>query len=175
MTPVQSKMLDWVRDYIGRRGFAPSCDEIREGLGYGSKATVWRVLTALEELGHIRRVKNRTRSIELVGGVDLRTVPIEAIRGELARRGLSLDALMTDEPRAFARGSVSCAADCCQLVVEPGNLFCRRHWFQLPRDLRDDIYKAHSRRDRARYQMLVTEARDLIDSGQYQRVLERAG
>lgn len=176
MTPKQLQLLDYLREYIARTSVAPTLEEARAALSLGTKSNIHRLLGELEAQGHIRRTGGRIRSIELVGAnADIRRASTDQIRAELARRGVSLEALVAGEPRVLARGTASCAADCCQLAVEPGHLMCRRHWFQLPADLREDIHRAHRRADRDRFQMLVTEARDLVDSGMYQRVVERVG
>jgi len=172
MTPVQERALAYIRDYIGRAGFSPSYTDVARHLGLVSKSNVHRIVQALCEAGHIRTRPHRARSIELVDRrEDLRAVPLDALRAELARRGLTFDALAS-APKPLAKGSATCAAECCQLVVEEGMLFCRPHWADLPRDLRDDIWKAFRRKDRERFEMLVTEARELVGL-RYERVVER--
>jgi len=44
----------------------PSFDEMREALGLKSKSGVHRLVIALEERGHLRRLPNRARAIELL-------------------------------------------------------------------------------------------------------------
>ncbi len=175
MTPRQVQLIDFLRDYIGSRGSSPSFQEMAAAIGVSSKARVFRLLNALEDQGLVRRVRGRVRSIELVTERHgLRTATVDEIRAELARRGLTLDALTTRSPQPLASGTASCAGDSCFEQVEPGKLFCRVHWFTLSRDLRDGILRAHARRDVEAYQQLVGQARDQIDAPGYHRVVERA-
>lgn len=47
-------------------GKTPSFEEIAEHLGLASKSGVYRLLTALEERGRIRRHRYRARGIEII-------------------------------------------------------------------------------------------------------------
>lgn len=173
MTPVQSKVLDFYRDRITRGGFVPT--QVEAGTHFGvSTMRINTILRTLERKGYLRRDPGRQRGIELAGVVSLVGVPSETLRAELARRGETLDALEGSEQRKFRRGGATCAADCCQLEVKQGNLFCLVHWRQLPQKLRHDLLSAffaarntRSSEDASRYQELLTEARDLIDGGFY--------
>jgi len=66
LTKKQKKVLDFVRDFIGRRGYSPSVEEITEGVGLKSKATVHVHLKNLCQKGLIRMAPNRARSVEPV-------------------------------------------------------------------------------------------------------------
>jgi hypothetical protein len=141
-----------------------------EGIGI-SKAH--KVLTSLIEAGFLSHEPRKARSIRPAGHVDLRAVPAQRLRAELARRGETLDAMRAD-PIATGhrarRGGGICAADTCGAVVPVGHLMCRQHWFALPFDLQNGLKRAHaearrsqSKADIARYQELLTTARDLVD------------
>jgi len=73
LTKRQRQVLDFLTQFIEERGYSPSLQEIAEGIGCSSIATVHKHLAHLEEKGMIRRVANRSRSVE----------PLK----ELARRG----------------------------------------------------------------------------------------
>lgn len=64
----------------------PSFDEMREALGLKSKSGVHRLVIALEERGHLRRLPNRARAIELLkrpeGGAETTNVVV----GDFSRR-----------------------------------------------------------------------------------------
>lgn len=47
-------------------GFTPSYKELRDMLGLGSKSGVHRLITALEERGHISRLPNKARAIKIL-------------------------------------------------------------------------------------------------------------
>lgn len=56
-------------------GFCPSYDEIMRALGLKSKSGVQQIIKALEERGHIRRLPNRARAIEVLVQPQI-TVPV---------------------------------------------------------------------------------------------------
>jgi hypothetical protein len=45
-------------------------------------------------------------------------------------------------PRGPGRGPVShlCPAAHCRQAVSPARLMCRRHWYQVPKNLRDAVW-----------------------------------
>ena len=94
LTRRQREILDYLKEFIDERGYAPSLEEIGARFGLSSLATVHKHLQNLQEKGFIRRAWNRSRSVELVqtraGGraVDLPLLgyvaagePIEAVVG----------------------------------------------------------------------------------------------
>ena len=94
LTRRQREILDYLKEFIDERGYAPSLEEIGARFGLSSLATVHKHLMNLQEKGFIRRSWNRSRSVELVqtraGGrsVDLPLLgyvaagePIEAVVG----------------------------------------------------------------------------------------------
>lgn len=67
LTAAQSKTLDYIRQYIAEHdGLAPTVEEIRVGIGSGSKSSVARLLRCLADRGAIRRMSFRARAIEIV-------------------------------------------------------------------------------------------------------------
>lgn len=66
MTPRMREVYDFVDAFIRQNGFSPSYEEIGEAVGVGSRSTIHRVIKALAERGHIRMLKGRSRSIEIV-------------------------------------------------------------------------------------------------------------
>lgn len=65
VTKRQKEIYDFIRDYIERRGYAPTLQEIGRQFRLSSVATVHKHLTNLEQRGWIRRRSNLSRSIEL--------------------------------------------------------------------------------------------------------------
>lgn len=55
-----------IRKHQERTGTPPTYDELRIALGYASKASIHRLVKALEERGYITCLFNRARSIALV-------------------------------------------------------------------------------------------------------------
>ena len=66
LTKRQSEILDYLTEYIGDHGYAPSFEEISAAMGFRSLATVHEHLSNLERKGAIRRSYNESRSIEVV-------------------------------------------------------------------------------------------------------------
>lgn len=61
----QQKILQAIRDFADRRGYAPTLDEISETAGLASKSSVSYQLSILQRKGYLRRTAGRPRTIEL--------------------------------------------------------------------------------------------------------------
>lgn len=93
LTKRQKEILDFIREYLEREGYAPSLEEIGARFGLSSVATVHKHVQNLVEKGLLRKAWNRSRSIELIDPDDHASVeiplygsvaagaPIEAIAG----------------------------------------------------------------------------------------------
>ena len=66
LTRRQREILDYLREFMEDRGYAPSLEEIGHRFGLSSLATVHKHLTNLQEKGFIKRIWNRSRSVELL-------------------------------------------------------------------------------------------------------------
>lgn len=66
LTRRQKELLDFLVDFIGRRGYSPSFAEIGESLGLSSVATVHKHIQNLERKGFIHRGYNQSRSIDVL-------------------------------------------------------------------------------------------------------------
>jgi repressor LexA len=66
LTKRQKQLYDYIDDYIARRGYAPTLEEIGEHFRLSSLATVHKHLSNLEEKGLIKRKWNFSRAIEVV-------------------------------------------------------------------------------------------------------------
>lgn len=86
LTSRQSQLLAFIRKFNVENGFSPSFDQMADGAGLSSKSGVSRLLTALQERGHIRRISNRARSIEVIDTADLARFSSMGLRRELMRR-----------------------------------------------------------------------------------------
>ena len=67
MTPRQKQLYDIIKADLDATGICPSFEEMRERMGLASRSAIPRILLALEEQGHIRRLRYRARAIEIVG------------------------------------------------------------------------------------------------------------
>jgi repressor LexA len=66
ITKRQKELLDYVRGYIAKHGYAPTLEEIGRHFSLASLATVHKHLTNLERKGRIRRQANQSRALEVV-------------------------------------------------------------------------------------------------------------
>ncbi len=65
LTKRQKEVLDFISNFISSNEYSPSFEEIAEGLGLASIATVHKHLTALESKGYLIRSFNQSRALEL--------------------------------------------------------------------------------------------------------------
>jgi len=105
LTKRQKEVLDYLREYIGTHGYAPTFEEIGRHFGLSSVATVHKHLTNLERKGLIQRRWNYSRAIELVPEKKLAAVELPLL-GVVAA-GEPIEPLETDDtlvvPESFAR------------------------------------------------------------------------
>ena len=86
LTRRQKQVLDFLVSFMNRHRYAPSFEEIAEGLELTSLATVHKHLQTLERKGFIRRGYNQSRSLEIV------RLP-RPVREEVARHAVELPLL----------------------------------------------------------------------------------
>ena len=65
MTKNAKKLLEFLRKYIEKNEISPNYEEMKEHMGLKSKSSIFQYLEYLEELGHIKKDKLKSRSIEL--------------------------------------------------------------------------------------------------------------
>jgi repressor LexA len=66
LTRRQKQVYDFISGFVDNHGYSPSFEEIAEGLGLSSLATVHKHITNLEQKELLRRDYNRSRSIDLL-------------------------------------------------------------------------------------------------------------
>jgi repressor LexA len=66
LTPRQSEILEFLRDHIRTKGFAPTLDEIAAHFGLKAISGIQTSLVRLEEKGYIWRAFYRKRWIEIL-------------------------------------------------------------------------------------------------------------
>ena len=62
----QRQVYDFIAEFVQKNQYSPSFEEIGEGLGLSSLATVHKHITNLEKKGLLSRDYNRSRSIDLL-------------------------------------------------------------------------------------------------------------
>ena len=65
MTKNAKKLLEFLKKYIEKNKISPNYEEMKEHMGLKSKSSIFQYLEYLEELGHIKKDKLKSRSIEL--------------------------------------------------------------------------------------------------------------
>ncbi len=66
LTKRQREVYDFVSTFVQTHGYSPSFEEIGDGMGLSSLATVHKHLTNLEHKGMLKRDYNRSRSIDII-------------------------------------------------------------------------------------------------------------
>lgn len=65
LTMQQAKLLGYIRECFDICGMAPSFEEMKEAMGLASKSGIHRLITALEQRGHIERIPASARAMRL--------------------------------------------------------------------------------------------------------------
>ncbi len=107
LTKRQREILDYLNEFIQHQGYAPSLEEIGRRFALSSLATVHKHLKNLEDKGCIKRVWNKSRSVELIAtrtGTRSTEIPL---LGRIAA-GVPVEAIPSDEsvsvPEEFIGG-----------------------------------------------------------------------
>ena len=106
LTRKQHELLLFIHERLKESGIPPSFDEMKEALDLASKSGIYRLITALEERGFIRRLPNRARALEVIrlpdsiapGLNSARKFSPSVIEGSLGKR--AAEAARTPSPRA---------------------------------------------------------------------------
>lgn len=75
LTPKQRSVLEFIRQFFARWGYAPTIAEICDGLGLSSTATVHKHLKILVDKGHLDALPRRSR------GLSVKPQSAQAVRG----------------------------------------------------------------------------------------------
>jgi repressor LexA len=89
LTKRQREMYDFISGFVQKNGYSPSFEEIGDGMGLSSLATVHKHLTNLEKKGLLKRDYNRSRSIDLLApkGRMKKEISVAAMGAELPLLG----------------------------------------------------------------------------------------
>jgi repressor LexA len=96
LTKRQKELLDYLAAYIEQHGYAPTLEEIGRNFSLGSLATVHKHLQNLERKGHIRRMPNRSRALEVMPRDGARATVQVPLLGRVAA-GTPLEPVETPE------------------------------------------------------------------------------
>lgn len=64
--PKERKVLDFITQFINRNGYAPTLQEIADGIGVKSPATIHEHIWYLMQKGYLKKTTGVTRSLEVV-------------------------------------------------------------------------------------------------------------
>jgi repressor LexA len=66
LTQRQRQLLQFIEQFMQTHGVSPSFEEMRGALNLRSKSGIHRLISGLEERGHLRRLAYRARALEVV-------------------------------------------------------------------------------------------------------------
>jgi repressor LexA len=93
LTRRQKQVYDFISNFVDRHGYSPSYEEIAEGLGLSSLATVHKHISNLEDKQLLRRDYNRSRSIDLLKPRGLMKQSLAVAAAAAAENNMSLPLL----------------------------------------------------------------------------------
>lgn len=105
LTPQQHRLLQFLIEREAQDLPAPSLQEMTEELGLKSKSGTHRLLAGLEERGHVRRLRRRARSVEVLYRMQEPADPPAQTRVDLLFGEVLTDVLATLPERARLKPS----------------------------------------------------------------------
>lgn len=87
LTKKQTEVLQYIKKYVVKYGYAPTVREICNGLGLSSPATIHSHLAQLQKKGMITKGKGKFRTLEVIGENEFLNKKVEVIKVPL----LSMD------------------------------------------------------------------------------------
>lgn len=105
LTRRQRQVLDVIHEFIDSNGYSPSLEEIGAALNLSSVATVHKHVSHLVEKGHVRRIWNQNRSIELADSGDEGDAVRVPLSGTIAAGG-PIEAVSTSSTMTVPRDLV---------------------------------------------------------------------
>lgn len=120
ITKRQRQVYDFLHDFIQRNGYSPSFEEIGDGLGLSSLATVHKHISNLEKKGLLKRDYNRSRSIDVlpVRGIFKRIVPKELALPLMGRIAAGHPIEAVENPETISLGDITRSKDVFVLQVK---------------------------------------------------------
>ena len=113
VTKRQKHVLDFVTAYHGRKGYAPSLDEIRKKLKLSSVSTAHFHVSNLRDLGYLSKEESKPRSIEALGRETMVKIPL---LGTIAA-GQPIEAIQDKEVIAVPKSKIPSSSEVYALRV----------------------------------------------------------
>lgn len=76
LTKRQKQVLDFIKFFTGKKGYAPSLEEIKKHLRLSSVSTAHHHVKSLEEAGYLKKEENSPRSIDVYESQSMIQIPI---------------------------------------------------------------------------------------------------
>jgi SOS regulatory protein LexA len=76
LTKRQKEVLDFIKGYAKKKGYAPSLEEIRRGFRLASVSTAHFHISRLQAMGYLEKEENRARAIDIPNREQMIQVPI---------------------------------------------------------------------------------------------------
>ena len=123
ITKRQRQVYDFIHGFVQKNGYSPSFEEIGNGMGLSSLATVHKHISNLEKKGLIKRDYNRSRSIDVLPARGLFKRQVQKAPSELAlpllgriAAGQPIEAIET--PETISLGDITRSKDVFVLQVK---------------------------------------------------------
>src|ERR1700749_2145245 len=120
LTKRQRQIYNYIPAFVGRNGYSPSFEEIGEGMGLSSLATVHKHISNLEKKGLLKRDYNRSRSIDVlpVRGIFKRQQPKELALPLMGRIAAGHPIEAVENPETISLGDITRSKDVFVLQVK---------------------------------------------------------
>jgi repressor LexA len=120
ITKRQREVYDFIYEFVQKNGYSPSFEEIGNGLGLSSLATVHKHITNLEKKGLLKRDYNRSRSIDVlpVKGLFKRPKPADITLPLLGRIAAGQPIEAVENPESISLGDITRSKDVFVLQVK---------------------------------------------------------
>ena len=118
LTKRQKEVLDYVAEYNNSKSYSPSLEEIREKFKFASVSTAHFHISSLEELGYLKKVDNKPRSIEVYENEEMVKIPL---LGMIAA-GNPIEAIEQQEYIAVPRTKLPTTKDIYSLRVKGSSM-----------------------------------------------------
>jgi len=76
ITKRQKQVLDFIKSFLDKKGYAPSLEEIKHHFGFASVSTAHHHVKSLETKGYLKKQDNSPRSIDLYDAQPMIQIPI---------------------------------------------------------------------------------------------------
>jgi len=118
ITKKQKQVLDFIREYIKKRGYAPSLEDIKKNLKIASVSTAHFHVKKLEQLGYINKEDNKPRAINIYRNEQMVSVPLLGI----IAAGEPIEAIENRETIAVPKSKIPRDADVYALRVSGNSM-----------------------------------------------------